>query len=372
MPLSALDGFDMPFNSPNMQFGVEPIFSALQSLLLITRENELPGVADWVTRTARSMSRAERRTNELVVLGFHYVVLPNERWDSFPEYLDYLASQDAEALREKMLTVYDRLPPIYAPEGERALSKEDALGAEDDYIRYLRQRFPADHIVEGMERQAYQQLIDPPQMRALIVDHLRSMWQKYLAKEWERAYPILAQTVRTFQQLDLRGKSFLEAAQQVTGQALDSEKWTRTFREVKKLVFVPHAHVGPYILKASAVDGRFMLFFGPRMPHGLTIDAPDLSRAEILTRLSALADENRLRILRYLAENGEQRSQEVMDALALSQSAASRHLTQLSAAGYLTERRCDGAKCYALNPDRITDTLQAISNYLLVRERSAV
>jgi DNA-binding transcriptional ArsR family regulator len=54
-----------------------------------------------------------------------------------------------------------------------------------------------------------------------------------------------------------------------------------------------------------------------------------------------------------------------MTKLDLSQSAASRHLKQLSATGFLAERRCTGAKCYDLNPQRIEDTLTAISLFLL-------
>ena len=82
-------------------------------------------------------------------------------------------------------------------------------------------------------------------------------------------------------------------------------------------------------------------------------------------RLSALADDTRLHILKLVSEKGEQRSQDIMEHLELSQSASSRHLKQLSATGYLIERRCNGAKCYELNAERIEDTLQALGNYLL-------
>jgi DNA-binding transcriptional ArsR family regulator len=54
-----------------------------------------------------------------------------------------------------------------------------------------------------------------------------------------------------------------------------------------------------------------------------------------------------------------------MEELELSQSTASRHLNQLTAAGYLSSRRVDGAKCYQLHQERIEETLQAISAYLL-------
>jgi DNA-binding transcriptional ArsR family regulator len=50
--------------------------------------------------------------------------------------------------------------------------------------------------------------------------------------------------------------------------------------------------------------------------------------------------------------------------LDLSQSAVSRHLRQISAAGYITERWHDGSKCYRLNRERINDTLQALKRFL--------
>ena len=68
---------------------------------------------------------------------------------------------------------------------------------------------------------------------------------------------------------------------------------------------------------------------------------------------------------RMISDQGEQRSQDIMQSLDLSQSAASRHLKQLSATGYLFERRFRGAKYYKLNSERIQNTLEAISTFLL-------
>ena len=92
--------------------------------------------------------------------------------------------------------------------------------------------------------------------------------------------------------------------------------------------------------------------------------APELSQADIYVRLSALADETRLRILRHIANEGESCSGDIMEALDLSQSAASRHLKQLTATGYLAARRNDGAKCYQLDRNRITNTLDTVKVFL--------
>jgi DNA-binding IclR family transcriptional regulator len=53
-----------------------------------------------------------------------------------------------------------------------------------------------------------------------------------------------------------------------------------------------------------------------------------------------------------------------MTSLDISQSAASRSLTQLTANGYLVERRREGGKSYTLNPARLEDTLAAICRFL--------
>ena len=53
-----------------------------------------------------------------------------------------------------------------------------------------------------------------------------------------------------------------------------------------------------------------------------------------------------------------------MARLDVSQSAASRHLRQLSATGYLTERRRAGEKCYSLNRGRVSNTFHALDQFL--------
>ena len=72
----------------------------------------------------------------------------------------------------------------------------------------------------------------------------------------------------------------------------------------------------------------------------------------------------RLRILELLLEEGELRAQEIITRLKLTKSSASRHLSQLSAAGYLVERQKTGkAKYYTLNPVRFRETLRFLERY---------
>jgi DNA-binding transcriptional ArsR family regulator len=355
---------------PPVSVSLEPAHNALYSLGLLFKAEKVTGLGDWVARTTAALTPEEREMHRLVYIGFHYAILPKQSWPSFPAYVDHLATLPPIALRDKMLETYARFP---------LLSEEECQGMSDEplpvdmpavlenveaYLDFLRERFDAAHIDDDLEARAYTYVLDPPAMQGLIVSHLRKMWEKFLAPEWERVSPMLQDAVAAFQQVDLRAMSKLEAARLITGPALEEKKWERMLERAEPVVFVPSAHVGPYLGKLYAGDTLWVLF-GARLPEGVPFHAPDLSRAEIVVRLNALADDNRLRILKVVAEQGEQRSQDIMQTLDLSQSAASRHLKQLSATGYLSERRCNGAKCYALNPERIENTLQAISNFLL-------
>ncbi len=363
MPAPLDEVFTLQANPP-VSFRLEPALNAIHSLLLLAKTGHSAGVGDWVIHTALEMTPEERRLNDLVVVGFYYAVAPQQSWSSFPAYLDYLETASPLALRDQMLETYlthsfcEPLPPA----GSQRAELDEALASLDGYLAFLRRRFGENHVDAQIETLAYGYVNDPPAMKAVILTHLRSMWQKYLAAEWERNLPLLQQAVRAFEGRDFSKMSRLEAARLITGQDLPEDKWAQSFEAARQVIFVPSAHVGPYLGRFSAADTLWMLYRA-RLPRGVELGDSELSRAEIIVRLDALADDSRLRILRYIAGHGEARAQDLIQALELSQSAASRHLMQLSATGYLTERRCEGGKCYALNREHIRETLQEIYAY---------
>jgi DNA-binding transcriptional ArsR family regulator len=175
---------------------------------------------------------------------------------------------------------------------------------------------------------------------------------------------MLTDAVMAFGKTDFSTMSRDQAAKYIIGREVNHEFCEKINQDAKHLVFVPSTHNGPYLGQFQYKNAQGLIF-GARLPQDTEVHAPDLSRNEITIRLSALADDVRLHIMKLIAEEGELRSQDIMDRLDLSQSAASRHLKQLSATGYLVERRCSGAKCYSLNSERVQDTLRAVSAFLL-------
>jgi hypothetical protein len=120
-----------------------------------------------------------------------------------------------------------------------------------------------------------------------------------------------------FNQLDYSDMTRRELMRTITGKEFEETKFHGELENSKNLVFIPNAHFGPYIQQLK-INDTFYTYFGAHLPEGSEIRVPELDRAEIVSKLSALADETRLQILRMVAENGEMRSNEIMDALAQS------------------------------------------------------
>ena len=360
MPLPATDSL-IGGDLNALTVGLEPAHNALHSLLLLTLAEETSGFDEWAYRTRAAMSADERDTNQLVMIGLCYATHPTASFPSFPQFVEHLANESPLALRNRILDTYIDLAQKKEGDDDQP-AYDDILRDVNTFLAFLRRGFDDQHIIPEVERRAYTYLIDPPAMQQLIVGHLRGMWYKYLAVEWERVRPTLQRAVRAYEAIDLNSMTRDEAVEFVIGRPIKKDKWCIVFDNFDQITFVPSAHVGPYT-RWYTQGRRAWVIFGARLPEGAA-DDPELSRADLLVRLNALADDTRLSMLRLVAEQGELRSQDIMQLLDLSQSGASRHLQQLTAAGFLSERRCSGAKCYVLNRDRLDASLQALGAFL--------
>ncbi|HEU5103245.1 MAG TPA: metalloregulator ArsR/SmtB family transcription factor [Roseiflexaceae bacterium] len=347
----------------SLRVALEPAQNILNSLTLLTAADKFSGLDDWVTRTAADMTPTERHRNTLVIEGLHFAVVPDRSWPSFTAYLDDLAARDPVALRDRLLRNISRACVDKTPAGAEPAHLADPealLSSADAYIRFLQDNFFEFDL--AIETEAHALFSDPPRMKDLIVSHLNVIWEARMSAEWDRVQPLLQESVAAFQQIDLRRMSGFEAIRLVTGQE-PHEKWQKWVANSRQIIFVPSAHLGPY-LRSFKEEKLLWILFGARLPEGASAGPSALSRSDLLVRLNALTDDTRLRILALLAQQDELCAQDIMAQLDLNQSAASRHLRQLSAAGYITERRRDVAKCYTLNRERIGQTFRALDRFL--------
>src|SRR5215207_199949 len=354
-----------------IQVELEPALNGFTSALLIAKETRDPGLHEWIERSRTQMSTDEFTRHKLVLIGFFYAASPRGRAPSFPAYLTDLEQTSPSVFRQTLLDSYAKIYKGNCTPEERAapVDWEETLTSRTNYISFLKARFGEDHVEEDVESRAYDYVIDPVAMKQLIVGHMRWFWTNHLESEWTRVRPLLEESVRAFKKVDFREMSRVDAARFITGQELGDSKWEEVLEQAETLTFIPNAHIGPYIHKSHETRSHesLYIYFGARQPDGTGDRIPELDRAEIVSRISALADDTRLQILQMIAERGELRSQEIMEAINLSQPSVSRYLSQLTAAGFLQERRSSTAKVYILNKDRIEKTMKAVSAFLLDR-----
>jgi ArsR family transcriptional regulator len=363
MPFPA--NIEKPVREAN-RVALETVRNAIASMMLVARDHELLGTGTWVAQVRENLTADELFRHKLVVIGFFHAILPEKDFASFSEYLSDLEKSDPVVLRDKMLKTYAEIC-IGCDEKRKAagVDWDKVLRSPKEYVSFLIERFGADLVDVDLETKAYEYVIDPPAMRDLLAGYLRWFWEKHLSQEWARTEPILRESVKAFRNANLDDMNRLEMIRYVTGQDLNEDHWGKSLTGSEQIVFIPNPHIGPYVTRFHFRDALGVVF-GARQPEDARVRIPELDRAEIVARMSALADDTRLRILQMIAENGEMRSQDIIESVGLSQPSVSRYLTQLTVTGFLQERRVNGAKAYALNRDRIEKTLNAIRNFLLV------
>lgn len=350
---------------------IEPALNAFGSMLLVAKADDEPGFHEWVTRTRSQMTTEERFRHKLVTIGFHYAILPQTPRMTFEAYLEDLESTPPSKFRDRLLKAYAET--CHTEEAQKTKNQpvdwDEVLSSARNYVDFLRARFGEEATDEEVETRAHEYVIDPAALKQLVTGHIRWFWKNHLQAEWNRVRPMLEESARAFNQVDYGDMTRMEIIEFVTGKDVSSEakwesKWGKEILKTDELIFVPNAHIGPY-MRADKIQDVFYIYFGAHLPEGSDVHVPELDRADIVSRISALADDTRLQILQMIAENGEMRSQEIMEMVNLSQPSVSRYLSQLTAAGFLQERRAGGAKVYILNKDRIEKTLKAVGTFLL-------
>jgi len=358
-----------PPRGARITFAVEPVYNILSSLILLS--DKVADSLPWARETAARLTPEQLRTNQWAAKQASRYV-EGVSWPGFPAWLDDLAARDPYALRDAELDELLEGAAEYLGEAEPLPTAEELLADADTYLALLEQICQ----VKGHEcdldsyRERHERLQDPPASLAQIVAHLRMMWEEHLAADWEKVEPLVQDAVAAFSSVTWSGRSTLEVVCEVIAREEAPADWDRRLKGVEELVFIPSAHISPYVLLIDEDDTRAWIVFGVRVPEGATVQSPALTRSELLTRLAGLADDTRLRILKLVAEGGELRSQDIMEGVGISQSSASRQLRELVATGYLSVERRDGAKVYRLKQDRISDTLGALQRYLETPDES--
>jgi DNA-binding transcriptional ArsR family regulator len=354
----------VPRKTVSVAISLEPAYNAVASLSLLDIAEDYTGLGEWVYRTAKSLSPEEQRTNRHVLGDAVMHLLGDASWPSFEAWVDDLAARDAAELRNDVVRAlfakaYKRSDHKMPPPSEILADRTTFLTLIERI--YARRRDPPER---ALWEDMHGVFIDPPLVQERIVTHLRAMWERGLAAEWQRHLPALEESVAAFQSLDMSGLTAIEALMRVSLREVPPSACGRWLDEVQHIIFVPSAHTGPYLLYMGGLDETTArVIYGARVPEGAAIRSPTLARSELLMRLSALDNDVRLRILKLLSRGGELSTAEIMEHLDLSQSAASRHLEHLTATGYLTVRDEKRVNYYRLSLVQIDRTFHALKAF---------
>lgn len=341
----------------------------MNSLRLLNVADIHSGLAEWLYATVNAMDDERKVRNQIVAeVVDHVACVSGATRDnmSFLELIEDVEKTPANDFREGMVG-------WIREKSENYPGDEVVLASLESYVKYIHDLLAEKYAKKGHDfddgawNVRYDYIMNPQQLKADSVEHLRHMWDKYLKAEWKRIKPTLQEAVDAFSQVDFSDMTGFEAIEAVTGRNLrGNDDCESDIRQAEAFTFVPSAHLGPYIGWGPSEDWpRHIVFlFGARSPKNALVKSTALGRSELLVRLSALADETRLKILELLTQHEELCAQDFINELELSQSSASRHLRQLTASGFVSERRRDVAKCYSLNNDRIDDTISALKDFL--------
>ncbi len=365
--MSKLDSLFVP-RKKIYDAALEPAHNNFYTLYLLFMAGKYSGLNPWVNKTYHLLSSREKARHKLVIHGFYHAMKPEQGWPSFTEYVDHLSTRNPNDLREKMVKEYIRkallndakISSKYLDKG--AINTDQIFKDVDHYLDFLQECFGTCHELKT-EAQAFSYLEDPPAMQDLIINHLRKMWDRYLAEEWEKNLPMLTETVQAFKQYDISHMNEFDIVKTFSYHEYKEKILYKLIEEAHQIIFIPSVHIGPYL--GELFFGNILwIIFGARVPDGNQFSGHDINISQITSYLNAISDETRLRILKLVLENDEISSQKIMSTLNLSQSACSRHLKQLTATGYLKEHRNKNVKLFQMNPEKINTTLLAVIHFL--------
>lgn len=129
---------------------------------------------------------------------------------------------------------------------------------------------------------------------------------------------------------------------------------------VRRVLMVPHAAMRPWVLISEHNDTKIFMVAVNDQSLRADLDTPP---ARLLHVFKALAEEQRLRILRRLATGGPMSLQEVADHIGVAKSTAHHHMVQLRAAG-LTVVDLGADRDFRIRDDIGDDVQRLLDTYL--------
>lgn len=226
----------------------------------------------------------------------------------------------------------------------------------------MRKAYSLDRLDETLLLEVYGLLQDPAALHQRITTHLRTLWTEHLATEWERSSRNLQSMTYLLNKCTWPTTSAQDAIRAFLRRPIP-DAISAQLVGVEQVVFVPSPHVHLHAERFGSPNTIWI--FALANFWTLPLRTEPIQRTEVLSPLTALADETRLHILELLASHQELFAQELISKLEVSQPTVSRHLKQLRSANLISEQRGNDAnKSYQLNPEAIERLFHTLTQLL--------
>jgi hypothetical protein len=161
-----------------VEIEIAPVYNILTSLYLISLAETVTGVDPWIGEVAAALSPDRRRTHRLVFDLLYSAYEPDAEYSSFPLYLDHLAKREPQSLQQRFLR-------HMFPQGDTTLHQQ-VLADPAQFAAELNRRELDQAVDDALLNEAHALVADPPALASTVIEHLRWMWQQWMAEEWAR------------------------------------------------------------------------------------------------------------------------------------------------------------------------------------------
>jgi DNA-binding transcriptional ArsR family regulator len=338
-------------------FAWSPLFEAALSLRAVVEPKRAPLHLPWVRR-CRDLLPADlqaeiralfRPFGGSFVPGIFEVGLLGDS-PAFADELEALRALPDQLVAFELSFAYGGIECTLLDEADASIVTDPAY--RDRVLRTA----PDDHLRQLAEAA----FADPSALRERYAAVLERYWDEAFEQEWQRILPrIEADATAGARALVTKGLGGVVAELLPEGRwdperraMVVAKDWEGScdVQERGGLLFVPTVYGWPCVLIDLAEPWPAAIYFPLRDLR--TPEVPQASDHEVVTGFSALGDETRLQIARLVAE-APRSTKELAQLLSLSDSAVSRHLKILEAAGIVSGRRDGYFVLYRLEAERL-------------------
>lgn len=353
-----------------VKFRSSLLHSLLSTAGLLTVGQHLEGLSDWIRHAEGRITPEQRMIlnplNMLILFatgtqGYLIECVPHghDADNDFEALWGHLVQVDLiqlerhaqQAFREYLIRVEIVKEHFELPRDVAGIADLLMLGAENYGQRW---EVPFEM---PMSAEAFAELLlDGSALLDAILETVDLLWHEIYQGQ---ATEDLAQQMRAItyhNSQDYEDTDFSNIFRAVTGRSVP-EYIQQRLKKVQYIEMLPSCHLGAYIT-TSQLGKRMWIGFNanlvPTVKEGQQQKPAQVSVAALYPTLKALADETRLKIVILLAEQ-EMNVGEIAEALDLTQSTASRHLTLLAKTEILAMRRDGAMRYYVLRSDVLKD-----------------